>query len=459
MKAILVLTFCAPIILQAQIAKLNSQHVNNPITRNIKDERPGIIWVDNLNWQQVLKKAMKEKKYIFIDCFTSWCGPCKKMDKDVYTNDSVGNLLNAKFISVKLQMDSTKGDSDFTRSWYKTAREMETTYRVAAYPTFLFFSPNGEIVYKDFGYKVPANFLQVVQDALTASKQYYVLLKEYKKGKKDYVNMPFLITMLRQLGDTANYRPLLKDYYAHLKSLVKDKLYTKENIEFIASTISRSSQAPFSMFYPDGKAVDDVMKKDGYAKDVVNLVIFKEKISPFLRAAEGKPEPDWNILYNTIAKNYKGDYADRNVMDAKLNWYQANDNALKYATVLNDKIEKYGSDTTDMGEDFKLNTQAYLLWLNIKDVVELKRITNWMAGVVKRSEMSTGEYIEYRAYYIDTYANLLYKVGETTEALKWQEMAVKKGRELSIDKSFLNAIENNFEKMKKGEPTWPDNKK
>ena len=459
MKAILILAFCVPVFIQAQVARVNAQPVDNPITRNVAGEGPGITWVDNLNWQQVLKKAKKEKKYIFVDCFTTWCGPCKKMDKDVYTNDSVGDLLNAKFIAVKVQMDSTKGDNDFTRSWYKTAREMEITYRVASYPTFLFFSPEGEVVYKDLGYKVPSTFIETIQNALTPSKQYYALLRACKKGKRDYVNMPYLIIMSKQLGDTTNYRPLLKDYYAYLQSLDKDKLYTKENIEFIASTISKSSQTPFSMFYPEGKGVDDVMKKDGYARNVVDQVILKEIINPFLRAAEGKPEPDWSILYNNIAKDYKGDYADRTVMEAKLKWYQSNGNSLKYATVLNDKMEKYGSDTTKMGEDFKLNTQAYLLWLDIKDVVELKRITGWMAGVMRRGERATGEYTQFWPYYIDTYANLLYKVGETPQALIWQEMAIAKGRELGLDKGILKSIERNLEKMKKGEPTWPTDKK
>jgi len=459
MKAILLLTLCAPIFLQAQQANVKTKNVDHPKSRTIKIERPGITWVENLNWLQVLKKAKKEKKYIFIDCFTTWCGPCKKMDKEVYTNDSVADLLNAKFISVKVQMDSTTADNYFTRTWYKTAKEIETSYRIVEYPTFLFFSPNGEVVYKDLGYKAPKKFMQTVQDALTPSKQYYALIRSYQKGKKDYLNMPSLITMSRQLGDTAHYRPLLKDYYSYLQSLGKDKLYTKENIEFIASTINKSSQIPFSMFYPDGKAVDEVMKKEGYARSVVDQVILKEKTNPFLRATGGESEPDWSTLYNNIAKDYKGDYADRNVIEAKLKWYQFKGNDLKFAAILNDKIEKYGSDTTSMGEDFKLNTVAYLLWLGINDVVELKRTTGWMAGVVRRSEKATGEYIEYRAYYIDTYANLLYKVGETTEALKWQEMAVAKGRELGINKGVLEGLEKNLEKMKKGEPTWPTKKK
>jgi thioredoxin-related protein len=213
MKAILLLTLCVPLFLQAQVANLKTKTVNHPKPRTIQGEGPGITWVDNQSWQQVLKKAKKENKYIFVDCFTTWCGPCKKMDKDVYANDSVGYLLNANFISVKVQMDSTKTDNEFTRSWYKTAKEMGAAYRVAEYPTFLFFSPGGEVVYKDFGYKVPDKFMETAKNALTPSKQYFALLRAYKKGKKDFANMPYLISTSKQLGDTANYLPLLADYY------------------------------------------------------------------------------------------------------------------------------------------------------------------------------------------------------------------------------------------------------
>ena len=457
MKAILMI-LCAPIFLQAQVAKLNTK-TDNRIMHNAKTERSGIIWVENLNWQQVLKKAKKENKYIFVDCFTTWCGPCKKMDKEVYANDSVGDLFNAKFISVKVQMDSTKGDNEFTRSWYKTAKEMGIAFRVAEYPTFLFFSPDGEVVYKDFGYKMYSTFIQVAQDALTPSKQYYALVRAYKKGKRDYVNMPSLITMSKQLGDSANYLPLLNDYYSYLHSLDKDKLYTKENIEFIASTLERSNQIPFSMFYPDGKSVDNVMKKEGYARKVVDHVIFKEKANPFLSATEGKPEPDWSVLYNNIAKDYKGDYADRIVLEGKMRWYYYYGNMLKYAITLNDKMERYGTDTTSKGEDFKLNTAAFLIWEKINDVAELKRIIGWMAGVMRRGEKQTDYYIKYWPLYIDTYANLLYKVGETQEALKWQELAVIKSQELKLDKGDIEDLQENLEKMKKGEPTWPTDTK
>lgn len=438
MKSLLFFILFAPIFLVAQT----------------KNESHSLTWVNNLSWQQILKKAKKENKYIFVDCFTTWCGPCKKMDKEVYTNDSVSAVLNDKFISVKVQMDSTKGDDAFTQTWYTTAKKISTTYNITAYPTFLFFSPGGEIVYKDLGFKMPDKFIQTVQDALNPTKQYYALLSAFKKGKKDYVHMPDLIKSAKQLGDTTNYLLLVTDYYAYLQSQGKDKLYTKENIEFIGTTLESPKQLLFKMFYPNGKLVDSIMNKDGYARKVVEHVINKDKANPFLHMAEGKPEPDWNILYNDIAKNYSSEYADRVVLECRLKWHQYYKHVLSYAVLLNDKMEKYGSDTTSMVDDFKFNNQAFAIWKDINDTVQLKRIIGWMGGIVRRGEKATGIYIQYWPYYIDTYANLYYKVGATTEALKWEELAVAKARELKVDKSIQEGIQENYNKMKKGTPTW-----
>src|SRR5205807_219920 len=76
----------------------------------LAQENTGIKWTEGLTWEQVKEKAKKENKYIFLDCFATWCGPCKLMDKEIYTNDTVGSYFNDKFISVKVQMDKAKND-------------------------------------------------------------------------------------------------------------------------------------------------------------------------------------------------------------------------------------------------------------------------------------------------------------------------------------------------------------
>src|SRR5687767_8329974 len=64
----------------------------------------GIKFDKELTWPEVLAKARVENKYIFIDCYTTYCGWCKKMGEETFTQEKVGKAFNEKFISVKLQI-------------------------------------------------------------------------------------------------------------------------------------------------------------------------------------------------------------------------------------------------------------------------------------------------------------------------------------------------------------------
>src|SRR5688500_1740590 len=109
-------------------------------------QNSGVDFIEGMSWQQVLSKAKEENKFIFVDMVATWCGPCKMMDKFTYPKQEVGSALRDKFISVKVQVDSTGKDNENVKSWYRDARYLERTYNVTALPTFLFFSPDGKIV-------------------------------------------------------------------------------------------------------------------------------------------------------------------------------------------------------------------------------------------------------------------------------------------------------------------------
>ena len=83
---------------------------------------------------EVLKIAENENKLIFMDVYTTWCGPCKLMDKTTFADSTVGKVFNEKFINFKVNGEDAEGVSIVKK------------YRINAYPTFIFLDPKGELV-------------------------------------------------------------------------------------------------------------------------------------------------------------------------------------------------------------------------------------------------------------------------------------------------------------------------
>src|SRR5690606_40768831 len=71
---------------------------------------------------EMLEKAKKENKLIFIDAMAVWCGPCKLMDKNVFSQKPVGDYFNANFINGKFDMEKGEG------------LELAARYGVRSYP-------------------------------------------------------------------------------------------------------------------------------------------------------------------------------------------------------------------------------------------------------------------------------------------------------------------------------------
>jgi thioredoxin-related protein len=176
-------------------------------------EKAGVIFDNKLNWKEIVQKAKREHKYIFIDCYATWCGPCKEMDRDVYPSSELGNEFNSKFISVKLQMDKTAKDNEYLKSWYSIADDFQKNYNLQGYPSFLFFSPNGKLVHRSLGYKSKEALISLGKAALDPNKQYFALLGKYKKGKitseKDIKNF---MNVARENGDKSISNEVAEKY-------------------------------------------------------------------------------------------------------------------------------------------------------------------------------------------------------------------------------------------------------
>lgn len=196
----------------------------------IAQQGVGVKYEKGKSWDQIVEKAKQNNKFIFLDCFATWCGPCKAMDKYVFTNENIVSKLNDKFICVKVQMDKTDTDNLDVRNWYHTASLIESAYNVTSFPTFLFFNSNGEPIHKAVGYRDTTKFREEVINALTPNKQYYAILNNFRPGMFDTSELKGLARAF-QNTDMELSQKIALDY---LNRISLSQLGSADNIEFMS---------------------------------------------------------------------------------------------------------------------------------------------------------------------------------------------------------------------------------
>ncbi|MGE5499436.1 MAG: thioredoxin family protein, partial [Syntrophothermus sp.] len=127
-----------------------------------QDSSAAGIKFEHGNWADITARAKKENKIIFLDAFASWCGPCKWMAKNVFTDAKVGDLFNEKFVCAKIDMEKGEGN------------DLRKKFGVMAFPTFLYISPDGEtIIHRTCGSTPAETFIQNGLNALDPEKQLF----------------------------------------------------------------------------------------------------------------------------------------------------------------------------------------------------------------------------------------------------------------------------------------------
>ena len=401
----------------------------------------GIHFETGLNWGHVLTKAKMMNKVIFMDCYTTWCGPCKEMDQSVYSLEKVGKYFNDKFISVKMQMDTSKKDDDAVKQMYADAHYIQHKYNIDAFPTFLFFTPDGKILYRSVGAKAPDEFLALAADILKPERNYYKLLDHFKQGKKDFNEMSYLARTGLLLHDTATAQQVAEEYISQLKD---ETLLTKGNIQFLYDFTKSSKDKGFKLFYQHADTINQIMGNDTYSQQFVHSLIYKELVLPAIEKASRSASsiPDWSAIASLIKKKYNEYYSERIVTAARCSWGLNHKNWPEYTKYLVLFQENFGSKTNnDAMAALVLNNYAWDVFQYGHDKEELSKALSWSGKAVMMHPT---------ANWMDTYANILYKLGQNKLSIRWEEIAAK----LSPNDKDIQA---NLEKMKKSEPTWPEN--
>lgn len=109
------------------------------VTKTSPAKKSGIRFVSSDKLMPVLERAKKENKLVFVDIYAEWCVPCKMMERDVFSDKTVSNLMNEKFISMKVDAEKGNGAS------------LAAIFEVIAYPTLLFLDENGRVLERKEG--------------------------------------------------------------------------------------------------------------------------------------------------------------------------------------------------------------------------------------------------------------------------------------------------------------------
>ena len=165
------------------------------------------------NFSQALDKAKQEGKYLFIDCYTTWCGPCKMLEKDVFPDKEVANYFNSKFINLRLDIEKGEGP------------ELKKRFVVQPVPTLLFINNSGEVEHKFIGASTKEEFMRQSAEVFTNDNRYGVIQRKFKGGDRSIGFMSLYMNELLTQSEYANAKELL---YSLLKSEPADKLCTKE---------------------------------------------------------------------------------------------------------------------------------------------------------------------------------------------------------------------------------------
>lgn len=165
------------------------------------------------SFSEILATAKKENKMVFMDAYTTWCGPCKWIASKIFTNDTVADFYNQKFICCHFDMERGEG------------LELAKRYQVKAYPTLLFINPDGAVVHLRVGApRKVRDYLDMANIAMTPGEGYTAYMERYRQGARD---PQFMLNYFDRLQGA--YQPLNEPLNQYFNSLNEEDILQAMN--------------------------------------------------------------------------------------------------------------------------------------------------------------------------------------------------------------------------------------
>lgn len=364
------------------------------------------IRFENTSFKDILAKAKKENKIVFMDAFASWCGPCKLMEKNVFTEAGVRDYYNANFINARFDMEKGEG--------FKIAQQ----YGVRSYPTFLYLNGDGEVVYKGMGYVAAADFINMGKEANNPFNKKGSIKAQFEKGEKD---PEFLKNALKVYANTdMDFAKRVSERYFQVK---KYKAFSQEEISMLLYFLKSTDDANYQVFKNSKAEIVKILPENIY-----NQFDNQLKLSKVVEKALNIQAKTINDAYflAEAGKLVGNDEAKASLNRLKLSFYPSVGNFAEY--------EKAAMAYFGTGEGFnpsELNAAAYIFSEKITNRTSLKAAQAW----AEKSVMA-GETVENTF----TLAKLYSKTGNKPAAKMYAEQALKLAQQSKIDAAPINQL-------------------
>ena len=164
---------------------------------------------ENISYKEALKQSKKEFKLIFVDAYASWCGPCKRMAKDVFPDQRVSDFFNKHFINLKIDMEKGEGPA------------LARSFQITSYPTFLFINQEGEIIHTAKGGRSIEQFIELAKEALSKNDVSEEIKLKYEQGNRDVDFLYNYSYALRSSGKPST--KVVNDYIKQIEQFNSEK--------------------------------------------------------------------------------------------------------------------------------------------------------------------------------------------------------------------------------------------
>ena len=302
------------------------------------------------NFKEALEKAQKEKKIIFMDAYTTWCGPCKMMSKNVFSDADVAKLYNSQFINLKMDMEKGDGIGLMKR------------YDVSAFPTLLFLDGSGQLIHKAVGYFDAKGFIDLGKTALDSDKSLGAWTTKYENGSKDAAFLKEYALKLAAAYDKRRIK-VAEDYLT-----TQSDWNTPENLDFIYRFTEGVDSKFFDYLIKNKKVFENrysASEIDIKIQGLVSDCLFNEKNLPSLGFAD-----------STIQKVYPTT-ADQTAKKYRMSYFRMKGDREKYADAAIIYFKKYNKSAEELSE------AATTFFEQIGDKKLLKKALDWSKKAVK----------------------------------------------------------------------------